>query len=277
MALFDLFLASFTAFIASFLSFSPTIFYGLVPWIDMLSNRPPMAPTPSALPKALFLSDFWKAIPTANLSAPDTPAPPPTSTSIFLFDEDEDDCDDDESSDEPTTAELIWELWRLVKKVVQLLTININRFINEHPYLPSSPLASLSLPDNYRPPTIAERLLRLKTERREQRNTIRELKQEVKDLRLQIERMRLAPAPAMVLTSPQPSQIPTGQLVFATGPKPPSTQLQRFDFGRRHSRTPQPFIFSCTPPPERSNQPLTNGQAGAKLFSLDGFLKNDSK
>ena len=333
MIFFDLFLASFTAFIASFLSLSPALLYGLVPWMDTLSSRPPVAPTPSVVPKVL-VPDFWEAIPTANISASDisAPAPDPTGTLIFdeeededavIFDEDNDDDDafifdeddededdydddDDEYSDKPTTAELLWELWRLVKQLVQVLTIRINSFINEHPYLPWSPLDSLSLPDEYRPPTIEERFLRLKCQCHRQRNTIRELRQEVEILRLQMEEMRLAPAPAKDLPSPQPSQVSPVQPVFAAVPKPPSTQSQRLDFGQppqvspgqpvfasgpkplstqshrvdfgySHSRSPEPFIFSSTLPSERSYQPWSNDQAGANPFSLDGFQKTDSK
>lgn len=211
MGVFHFLIASLTALLTSFPAFSPGPFHGLVPWIGFLSTPPP-TPTPSALPTGFSVPHFWEEIPWANLSALDVPVPPSTPTPMrtvsLVFDEDEPLVEP--QAEEPTAEALLREIWWLLKQIILHLTLNLNKFIRENPYLPPPPPKPTPRADQSRPPSRADHLRLL----REQRD-IRELKQRVKELTLRVEQMRRHKrAPA--LYSPQLPPIARGQPLFPT-------------------------------------------------------------
>lgn len=256
MALLSFILASLTALLTSFLSISPGALHGLVPWANTLSNRSviptPPAPTPSAPPKAFFVSDLWEEIPIVNLSTTDSTTPPPTATSSFVSDEEEDDeplteplVEEPTSNEQRTAEDLLRELWLLLGKVIFLFTLNLNHLFVENPYLDWFPWRSRSQPGsrpaalqlasaspsmelNRRPPVVVD------TVQREQQDRISKLEEDVKTLTSLVQEMQrreLLPvpsAPAVTLPTPQPPRFPQGQPVFSTGSAPPFPPPQHF-------------------------------------------------
>lgn len=132
MALINLIITSLTALFNSFLSISPFVFHGLVPWIDTLST-PPFVP---ASPKANFTPTFWEVIPTADVCIVDLLSPPPALTFPFCVDaEDDQQSFSVPSHKEPTAKELLWELWQMLKQALLCFTVNMNDFVRRNPYI----------------------------------------------------------------------------------------------------------------------------------------------
>ncbi|MCJ1466058.1 hypothetical protein MMC07_004677 [Pseudocyphellaria aurata] len=134
MAFIAFLIASLAAIFTSLLTFSPTGFRGLAPWIDRLSTAP-STPTPSTV----FAPELWdwEVIPTANLSALDVVSPLLTRPFTFLPDEDEDDKPRYvvPPPDEPTAEEPLRELWWLLKQAVLCITIDVGEFLRSNPCL----------------------------------------------------------------------------------------------------------------------------------------------
>ncbi|MCJ1465540.1 hypothetical protein MMC07_004158 [Pseudocyphellaria aurata] len=153
MALFNLIIAGLTAILVSFLSLSPNVFHGLVPWIERLST-PPMSPSPSA-----YTAAMWEEIPWVNLSAVDLASPPPTTPAPSFSTDDKDDqepfvvptpassfsVDDDDDqeapppeSEEPKWEEALGELWRVFKEALLILMMSNHQFLLEYPWIAGS-------------------------------------------------------------------------------------------------------------------------------------------
>lgn len=137
MAFLTIIIASFSAFLASFLSISPATFHGLVPWMN-LAHTLPLASTPSVVPMAFSALDFWEATPVLNLSAPDALVLPPPPTFFILSDAEDDKpffTPEPEEPEKPTAESPFGELWCLLKQVVLHLTLEIHEFVSRFPFL----------------------------------------------------------------------------------------------------------------------------------------------
>ncbi|MCJ1427365.1 hypothetical protein MMC29_005268, partial [Sticta canariensis] len=89
---------------------------------------------------AFLTPEFWEAVPTADPSAP-VSVPPPTTAFSFSFDEEEEPGFEIPPAEEPTAEELLWELWWLLKQPLLCLTLSIEDFMKENPYLRSEKIS----------------------------------------------------------------------------------------------------------------------------------------
>ena len=218
MGLISLVVASLAALIGSFLTITTVNLEALNPWLETLGTRP-MGPTPAPSPTAIATPAFWEAIPQHNLTltfsdpfvSPETA--PPTPPFAFVLEEE----DDWESFTEALATEELFRqlgnLWLLVRRTVLVIVVNLNAFQWMHPYagcdkqfekprdphpwrvLPFGPLPSLapvvapplpspSLPSMHEWPASPLYPLAAFIER------IRDLQNEVKDLKGEIEGLR---------------------------------------------------------------------------------------
>ena len=140
-----LLIASLTALFTSFLSLSPIILNGLVPWMETVGTHPP-----SASPLVVLTPDLWDEFPTANLSVPVLPAavvsipvvsvpsvPPATPTFPPPLEEgNKEPLEMPPPPEEPTAEDQLRELWRLLKLAILCTMLSFEDFVRRNPYLP---------------------------------------------------------------------------------------------------------------------------------------------